>query len=93
MMWSASDDEESVFNTCVLRIKYSQLPSFSSIYFFTHETDASIECLLCASSQRYNNGKNTRDFVSWSFHFGWTERHSASKTMSVRHVLKGLVKR
>ena len=33
MMWSASDDRESGFNTCVLRIKYSQLPSFSSIYF------------------------------------------------------------
>lgn len=84
MMWSASDDEESVFNACVLRIKYNQLPAFSSICFFTHETDTSIECLLCASSQRYNNGKTTRDLMSWSFHFGWTERPSASKTMSVR---------
>ena len=77
------DDKESVFNTCVLIIKYSHLPSFSSIYFFTHETDTNIECLLCASSQGYSNEKNTRDPVSWSFHFGWAERRSARKMMSI----------
>lgn len=76
MMWSASDDEESVFNTCVLSIKYSQLPSFSSIYFFTHETDASIECLLCAGSHGTIMEK-TQETLYLGLPFGWTERHSA----------------
>ena len=56
----------------------------SFIYFFTHETDANIECALCASSQGYSNEKNTRGPVSWSFHFGRAERRSARKMMSVK---------
>lgn len=82
MIWSSPHYGQSGFKTYVLRIKYSQLPSFSSVYFFTHETDIYIECLLCASSQGYNNEKTQENFLlSWSFRSGRAERHSTSKMM------------